>query len=306
MVVLVCLAGAARADAPNAADSLFDEGRSLLSAGKAQQACDKFSQAIALDPDAAGTMLNLGLCNKQLGKLKTALYWFRKAQTRANETHAPAYESSARDNAVELAPNVATIKIRFSATPPPNTHVRIDGELIKPDDYSHVELDPGTHQLTAGAPGMQVFQRAVAVAGAGGQTVQIDVVPGDSSTVIDRGKTTRRIALGVAGGGLALAGLGAYVVIEAAKGYNDCASDGHIKSPLPASCPQPTDPRGYANHERDVARFLGTPLVVGGAAAIAAGAVMFFTAPSKERVEQIVWRPVVSPSGVGVAVGGAF
>lgn len=302
LVVLVCLTSAARADAPNAADSLFDEGRSLLSAGKAQEACDKFSQAIALDPDAAGTMLNLGLCNKQLGKLKTALYWFRKAQTRANETHAPAYETSARDNAVELAPQVATIKITFSATPPPNTHVRIDGELIKPDDYSHVELDPGQHQLAAGAPGMKVFQHEIA--GTSGQTVTIDVVAGDSSTVIDRGKTTRRIALGVAGGGLALAATGAYVVIEAASKYNECASDGHLKAPPPASCG--TDPRGQANHERDIARYLGTPLVVGGTLAIAAGAVLFFTAPSKERVQQIVWRPAVSPSSVGIAVGGAF
>ena len=39
----------------------FDEGRALMDAHEPAQACAKFEQSIRLDPDAAGTMLNLGL-----------------------------------------------------------------------------------------------------------------------------------------------------------------------------------------------------------------------------------------------------
>src|SRR5690242_9858288 len=60
----------------------FDEGRALMDAHEPAQACAKFEQSIRLDPDAAGTMLNLGLCNAELDRVATSLRWFRKALTR--------------------------------------------------------------------------------------------------------------------------------------------------------------------------------------------------------------------------------
>src|SRR5262245_38878261 len=88
LLVSCALVGAARADGSGKqkrADELFEEGRKLLNAEDPAGACEKFNEAIKLDPDAPGTMLNLGLCNEKLQKYRTALYWFRKAQARAAE-----------------------------------------------------------------------------------------------------------------------------------------------------------------------------------------------------------------------------
>ena len=99
------------------ADELFEQGRKLLNAEPSDPAgaCAKFNEAIKLDPDAPGTMLNLGLCNEKLHKYQTALYWFRKAQARAAETKPPLpdYENAAKEHTFDLAGKVATIKIAF-------------------------------------------------------------------------------------------------------------------------------------------------------------------------------------------------
>src|SRR6478736_4072635 len=110
LVALMWLSGGSASAQPIAApgsqqekaDALFEEGRKLLGENDATGACEKFNQAIQLDPTAAGTMLNLGLCNQNLGKFKTALYWFRKAQARATETNLPDHEKAARLHTTEL------------------------------------------------------------------------------------------------------------------------------------------------------------------------------------------------------------
>src|SRR5262249_49506939 len=143
----------------------------------------------------AGTMLNLGLCNELLGKFKTALYWFRKAEARAIETNAPEQEKAARDHTTQLAAEVATVRIAFAGAHPSGPKVKIDGEEIRPEDYGHVEVDPGHHVLDAGAPGMQIFHDEFDVRDRGGQMLTITFVAGESSVVVDRGAGRRRVAL---------------------------------------------------------------------------------------------------------------
>ncbi|HSD88591.1 MAG TPA: hypothetical protein VLB44_13780, partial [Kofleriaceae bacterium] len=143
------------------ADELFEQGRKLLNGEPPdpQGACDKFNEAIKIDPEAPGTMLNLGLCNEKLLKYKTALYWFRKAQARAAETNLPDYEKAAKDHTIDLAGKVATIKITFATPPTAQTKVKIDDQEVKPDEYLHAEVDPGHHTLVAGEPGKKIVQQ---------------------------------------------------------------------------------------------------------------------------------------------------
>jgi hypothetical protein len=188
------------------ADELFEQGRQLLNATPPDPAgaCEKFSDAIKLDPEAPGTMLNLGLCNEKLEKFKSALYWFRKAQARAAETNLPDYERAAKEHTVDLAGKVATIKIAFSTPPTAETKVKIDNEEIKPDEYLHAEVDPGHHTLVAGAPGKKIVQQEFDVEGRGGQTLTIQFVEGDNTTVIDRGAGRKKAAVILAIGGVIL------------------------------------------------------------------------------------------------------
>jgi hypothetical protein len=299
------------------ADALFEEGRKLLSAEPPdpQGACTKFNEAIKLDPEAPGTMLNLGLCNEKLSRFKTALYWFRKAQARAAETNLPDYERAAKEHTVDLASKVATIKIAFSTPPTADTKVRIDDDEVKPDEYLHAEVDPGHHTLVVGAPGKKIVQQEFDVEGRGGQTLNVALVEGDNTIVIDRGAGRKKAAFGLAiGGGVLWAG---EVVLNfwAKSQYNkyvdkngdlrtnvDCTDDGMGGK----TCLGPQAVTDKANHYQFISRWVATPIFAAGAIAIGGGILLYVTAPDKERIDRTVFVPQIGPDGIGFAASGHF
>lgn len=315
-VVLVVALGASVASAQDAtkqkqADALFEQGRKLLTAQPAdpEGACDKFGEAIKLDPLAPGIMLNLGLCNEKLSRYRTALYWYRKAQARAAETTPPLpeYEKAAKEHTMDLANKVATIKIQFTAPPPPDVKVKIDDEEIKPDEYLHAEVDPGDHTLVAGAPGKKIVTQSFSIEkeSRGGQTLTIELVEGDNTIVIDRGAPRRKAAviLAISGGVLWGGSLG--VSLWAKSHYSDYATDGKLNDMLPAGV-SPRQATDEANKWQHRARWWGTPLFVGGSLAIAGSIVLYLTAPQRERIDRTVFVPTLTPDGAGVAASGRF
>jgi hypothetical protein len=300
------------------ADALFEQGRKLLTeAGddktKLAAACEKFDEAIQLDPIAPGTMLNLGLCNEKLEKYKTALYWFRKAQARAAETNLPDYERAAKEHTVALASKVATIRISFMSTPPAGTRVRIDGDEIAPADYLRAEVDPGTHTLVARAPGHKVYTEEFTVAGRGGQAIIVQLEKGDSAVLVDRGAGRRKGAVILAAGGGVLWATSVGMSFWAKGRYDQYAKDGmpitgHTdggKFCSPTGC-TPEEAAKAANHYQTIARWVATPIFVGGALAIGGAIVLYVTAPDKERVDQTVFTPIVAPDQLGVALTRGF
>jgi hypothetical protein len=298
------------------ADELFEQGRKELNqAGsdktKIAGACEKFDEAIKLDPEAPGTMLNLGLCNEKLDKYKTALYWFRKAQARASETHLPDYENAAKEHTVDLANKVATIKISFASPPPDGTKVRIDGEEVAPADFLHAEVDPGHHTLVAGAPGRKIFSYEFDVEGRGGQTIDVELVEGASSIVVDPGAGRRRTAYILAGSGVVLWAASGLISWRSKVAYDKYAMDGvpitgqqdggNWCKDLVAGCTDP-EARKAANYYQGIARWVATPIFVAGSLAIGGAIVLYVTAPDKERIDQTVFRPVVTPESVGFSI----
>jgi hypothetical protein len=300
------------------ADELFEQGRKELNeAGddktKIAGACEKFDEAIKLDPEAPGTMLNLGLCNEKLDKYKTALYWFRKAQARASETHLPDYENAAKEHTVTLASKVATIKITFATPPPTGTKVRIDGEDIAPADFLHAEVDPGHHTIVAGAPGRKVFTQEFDIQGRGGDTINVELVEGDSSIVVDPGAKRRRNAYILAGSGVLLYAASGIISWRAKVKYDQYAEDGKPRSGQEdgdnwcnvGGCTSEQS-REAANYYQGIARWVATPIFIAGSLAIGGAIVMYVTAPDKERIDQTVFSPVVTPDQVGFAISGGF
>lgn len=298
------------------ADELFEEGRNLLAQENAAGACEKFNEAIKLEPEAPGTMLNLGLCNEKLKKYATALYWFRKAQAKAAETGGlEDYETAAKAHTVDLKQNkVATIKITF-ATPTPDAVVKIDGATILPADYLAAEVDTGEHTLVAGAPGKKNFEHRFSIAEdtRGGETITINLVEGDNFVIVDRGAGRRKAAIitAVGGGVLLLASLG--VSYYAKTQYDKCASNGELKrdgndiAPV-AGCPKDTPEEAvtFANDHQKLAQVWGTSLFVAGAVTIGIASFLYFTAPEKERIDRTVFTPVLGPTEVGFSLTRGF
>jgi hypothetical protein len=316
LIVAFAWVGVARADDDQKkadqkrADALFAEGRKLIDAHDDVGACAKFNEAIKLDPDAAGTMLNLGLCNEHQKKFASALYWFRKAQARAHETKLPEYETAAGDHTTQLASQVATVKIALAGAPPADLRVKIDGTEVKFDDFNHAEVDPGHHALDAGAPGYKSVHQEFDVSGRGGQTLDIQLVQGDNSVIIDRGAQRRKIAIYTAIGGGALLVASGVVSLVAKSKYGDCVTDGNVvlskQSCIDANIKTDGDARTYANKWQGIARYVATPLFAGGAVAVGIATYLYLSAPQRERVDRTVFVPAVGPDQVGFAAVGHF
>ncbi|HEY0253084.1 MAG TPA: tetratricopeptide repeat protein [Kofleriaceae bacterium] len=291
--------GSAHADSTDQkkADALFEQGRALIEAHDDAGACGKFNEAIKLDPDAAGTMLNLGLCNQNLKKYRLALYWFRKAQARAHETNLPEYEKAAGIHTTDIIAWIATVKVEVNT---PDVRVKIDGEVISPEDYLRIEIDGGHHVLDASAPGHRSSHQEFEVTGKGGKTLHVNLEVGDDSVVIDRGSNRRKIAVYTAiGGGLLMVASGVVSLVERSD-YNHCVSDNMVQLQN-SGCTYDS-----VEHDRKVARWVGTPLFAAGAVAVGVAAFVYLTAPTRERVNQTAFVPTVSGDGVGLAAVGRF
>jgi hypothetical protein len=287
-IVLVTLLGGRLALAQPApelppAGKLFLEGRELLEAGKAAEACAKFEESYKLDSTAAGTMLNLGLCHEQVGKLATALKWFRRAQTRAAEHGLTDTETSAREKSAALAAKIATIKLAVSA--PAGRTVTLDGNRIDEVDFGRLEVDAGAHVFELVAPGAPTVRREIEVVDGTPIVVQLStavpVVP-KTYEVVDVGAGQRRRAYVLGGVGAALL-LGSGALGYVGKGKYD---DGQ-------------SPKDW-DHWQSLVRYGGTSLFILGATAATYAVLLHRRAPGSERRE-VVATPVITNDQVGFA-----
>jgi tetratricopeptide (TPR) repeat protein len=299
IAVLVCaLAGNAVADPSNVeqANALFLEGRELLTSRNTKAACEKFEASIALDPEAPGVMLNLGLCYELLEKYATSLYWFRKAQVAAAEASLPAYEDEAKRHTVALATKVPIVRIDASAAP--GAEIRIDGKLITPTDYARVEIDRGSHKLEARAPGKQLFRRSFDVGAIDAGVIEIpalvdepqQVVPDPIvGPVIDPPSQRNRIVLAASlgAGGLALCIVSPLWARHTKNAYDDAVANNEMPSYSSARTKQ----------------HVATGMFVGGLGLIGVGAYLYFVRPSTTAT---MVAPVIDAQHLGIAISGAL
>jgi hypothetical protein len=262
----------------------FEEGRALMETHEPAKACAKFEQSLQLDPDAPGTMLNLGLGNAEIDRVATSLRWFRKALARSTENNLDAaYVEAARDKAVELAQKVPVVTV----TAPKNATVTLDGSTVSAFDLLRIEVDAGTHTLEMTVPGEKPVSQDVTVHDGERRNIALHLPP--VFVLVDHGGAQRRRAYLIG-----TAGIGVWAIDAALLVW---AKDRSLQADHPDDLAQ----------WKNLSRYGGTTLFLAGGAVIGYAAYVYATAPGKQRVEQqraVV--PIVGPDAVGVAAYGSF
>lgn len=312
-LVAIAFAGAlttsrARAEGPSAADqtlaqTLFDEAVKLMDQGHFADACPKLAESQHLDP-GGGTLINLGFCRQNEGKLASAWAAYNEALSQAIHDGRKDRETAARVHVDELDGKVAklTVDVTDAARKTDQIEIRIDGTAVRQAAWGVLSpIDRGAHAIVVTAPGKKEFRTSIVVQDDG--TVQHVSIPGlaDAPIVVDREPTGERHASGLATvgwvtGAVGVAILGSGVVTGV------LAIDQRHKSD--AECPQNhCTAAGVAfNDQAKTYAWLSDFGVGIGLAAIVTG-IVFIVASPKGSARVV---PAISAHGAGAAFMTSF
>jgi hypothetical protein len=318
---------ASRAQAPPsaedkaAAEASFQAGKRLMEAHAYPEACPKFVESLRRDP-GIGTMLGLADCFEHNGQSASAWAEFLEAASAAARK-GDRREELARQNAHRLETTLAKVLIRVP------TEADVDGLVVKRDGVEvgraewgiAVPVDPGIHAVQALATGWKDWQTTIQVQPAPGvQTITVPrlepipkaevtppppvesmpTVPSSSGPASDptagRRRTQRVVAAAVAGVGVVGIGIGAGFGLAAKSKLDQSNSGG--KCDATDHCTRD----GLAlRQQAESAATVSTILFAVGAAAVAGGAVLWFTAPRRDG-----GRIGMAPAGAGATLLGAW
>lgn len=316
------------------AEQLFEQARALAKANRWAEACPKFEASLRYDAQL-GTRLNLATCYEKIGRIASAWGLFRDSAELARAANDVPRRDYALKQAATLLPRLPKLTIAGPMTPPNGFVITRDGVPLDLAALgSALYVDPGPHEVTAVAPGFEVFKATINVAERQSESVLIReltplkpqpseptvVRPQEPVTVTpvmrrppggaepiddgpDPGKSRKYIGLGIAGTGVVLTGVGLFLGMSASSKYDDAK----------ALCGEGLACENQADFERGQQLIsdsrsqatLSTVFVVGGLAAAAAGVVVWVTAPKRERAQTAI-VPTVSERDLGLAILGRF
>ena len=152
----------ARADAADRAAAIvtFDEATALLKSGDVAAACAKYQASFTLDPQL-GTLLHLGSCEEQQGRLASAWSAFRDAADWAKKVD-DKRGAEAEARAKKLEPRLSRLRLSLPEELPAGTTIERNGTVLPPTVYrSAMPLDRGRHELTVSAPDYETWRGTV-------------------------------------------------------------------------------------------------------------------------------------------------
>lgn len=284
------------ADEKAAAQVLFDEGRALVDRGDFEAACPKFAESQRIDP-GLGTMLWLADCYENNGKTASAWGAFMAAAGTAALRH-DEREKVARERAARLEPKLLRLRIAVPSRPPLGLTIRRDGVVLGSAEWDvAVPVDPGTHVVTATAPGCSPWSTSLRVGAEDSlATVAIPALeptpstaptaeaappapaaPEPKTTSKSEGNFQRSAGIGIVGAGVAALLVGGFVSLRAKATYDE-SNAGTAPHCLPDN-----ECDAVGKGDRSEANSLATAATIAmtaGLVAAAGGAVLYFTAPS--------------------------
>jgi hypothetical protein len=315
---------------PAAAQSLFYEARTLMQQNKFAEACPKLEESMRLDA-GLGTQFNLADCNEHIGKITSAWAAFLEVAAGSKAANQADREKLARKRAQALEPRLPKLVVDVTGAPA-GLEVKRDGVPVGAAAWgTPIPVDPGSHRMTATAPGKGTWETTVATAE--GKVVHV-AIPRDlpagavasgptigpqpdpsappptaaasdfpSPVVEQNGATQRTVGWIVAGVGVVGVGLGAGFGLSSIGKRNEsrshCVAD---------QC----DADGVGLRDDAIrAGNIATIATIAGGAAIAGGLVLVLTAPkttteSRERAGKIRAIPNAGLHGGGFTLQGNF
>ena len=304
------------------AQSLYDEGRTLMNAKAFDRACPKLEESQRLDPSPA-TEFHLADCYEQIGRTASAWAAFLEVASNSKLAARADREKVARERAAELALKLTKLSIDVpAASQVAGLVVKRNGTVVREAQWgAGVPVDQGMQTIEVSAPGKLTWQSQTQAAGEGKTTTVVvpplvdapvavaqtsTSAPASGSTMApttevppsnpSSGSTQRVVAVAVAGVGVVGVVLGS-VFGASALGKNSDANSGHC---VGNAC----DAAGVSLRQSAVsAGNISTIAFVAGGVALAGGTVLWFTAPSSHGVQA---APAVGGGSYGAVVRGTW
>ena len=156
------------------AESLFNEAKTLMAAGKHAEACPKLEQSQSLDR-ALGTLLNLADCYEKLGRTASAYRAFTEATAWAKKSGERKREEVAADRAKALEKSLARLEIVVPpATVVAGLEIRRNNVVVQRDEWgTPIVVDPGNYVIASTAPGFR--SREIHVVAEAAKTARVQV-----------------------------------------------------------------------------------------------------------------------------------
>ena len=325
VMLAVLVPSKARADDRAIAEQAFQEGRELMAAGKVAQACPKFAAAAQLS-QTAGVRLNLADCYVKLGKTASAWAKADEALSLAERTGDSAAAALARDQMSSLKPSLSYLTIDVSKeSAPRGMEVTLDGEKLPNAVWgTPFPVDPGVYQIAVRAPGRKPWSTkttvmdarahasvsvpALASADTAGVPAPVASQPSGSQVGADvatsGGVWSRSTAhtLAFVSGGAAIVALG----IGTGFGVDAISKKSQYQQhQVNGQC---IDEQCVTLSTQAVSAAAGSTVgfVLGGVF-VAAGAVLWFTAPGADADgPKVAIMPVAGPEGAGAVLSGSW
>jgi hypothetical protein len=135
-----------------AARALFVEGAKRGKEGRWAEARQLYARSLALKPSPM-TRYSLGVAQKETGHFADALGSFRAFLAEPSTPATAPYVGPARAAVAALERQVGRVMIAVTPRALDGVTVAIDGQQVLPTTSAPREIDPGTHEVVARAPG---------------------------------------------------------------------------------------------------------------------------------------------------------
>ena len=313
------------------AEALFNAGRALVEGGRYGDACAKFAESKRLAP-GLGVTLYLADCYERIGRIASAWTEFRNAEGQARERN-DRRADVARARAQALEPRLCRLTISVAPTVPRNgLEVLRDGVPVAQEELGlAVPVDTGDHVVIASLQGGSVRRTLISHVGAKNPNAEVIIdslegsaessggssadepaepaqeAPAPAEKPIVSAKTsgdarTMRRWAGLGIGALGVVGIGTGAVFGlVAKAKLDESNNG------PCDATNRCTVEGLAiRKDAEAAALVSTITFVGGAVALAAGAILYATTLRRLTGSGVLIVPAPVAGGGQALVQGVF